>query len=69
MNASFAGFNGSTGLIGDETWTRVIVLAPSVLVLESASVPSIAGRSVTFTGSLLDEREITSRKQDPLLGA
>ena len=56
VNASFAGFNGSTGLIGDETWTRVIVLAPSVLVLESASVPSIAGRSVTFTGSLLDER-------------
>lgn len=62
VNASFAGTNGSTGLLGDETWTRVIVLAPTFLELTTASSPSIAGGSVTFSGSLLDERGETLKE-------
>ena len=56
VNATFSGINGSIGLLGDETWTRVIVLAPTVLTLKEASSPSIAGDSVTLIGSLMDER-------------
>ena len=54
--ATFSGINGSTGLLGDESWTRVVVLAPTEILLKEASSPSIAGGSVTMVGSLLDER-------------
>ena len=56
VTATFSGISGPTGLLGDETWTRVVVLAPTQLVLKEATSPSIAGSSVTFTGSLQDER-------------
>ncbi|RAH04876.1 MAG: hypothetical protein CMA00_004935 [Methanobacteriota archaeon] len=56
ITATFSGINGSTGIEGDESWTRVIVLAPTVISLNQPSSPSLAGETVTFTGSLLDER-------------
>ena len=56
VTATFSGINGTIGLLGDEAWTRVVVLAPTELILKQASVPSIAGGSVTLSGSLLDER-------------
>ena len=56
VTATFSGISGPTVILGDETWTRVVVLAPTQLVLKEATFPSIAGSSVTFTGSLQDER-------------
>jgi hypothetical protein len=56
VTATFSGINGTIGLLGDVSWTRLIVLAPTNLVLKEASSPSIAGGSVTLVGSLLDER-------------
>ena len=31
ITVSFDGINGSTGLLGDESWTRVVILAPTVI--------------------------------------
>lgn len=55
VNVSFSGINGTTGLVGDESWTRVVVLAPTVISIIGATQPSIAGESITFTGKLVDE--------------
>ena len=55
ISAEFAGINGTTGLIGDETWTRVIILAPTELEIASITGSAIAGESVIFSGTLLDE--------------
>ena len=55
ISAEFAGINGTTGLLGDETWTRVIILAPTELEITSINGSAIAGESVTFSGTLLDE--------------
>jgi hypothetical protein len=55
ISAEFAGINGTTGLLGDETWTRVIILAPTELEITSITGSAIAGESVTFSGTLLDE--------------
>ncbi len=55
ITAQFAGINGTTGLLGDESWTRVIILAPTELDITSITGSAIAGESVTFSGTLLDE--------------
>ena len=55
ISADFEGINGTTGLLGDQTSTRVIILAPSVLEINSITGSAIAGESVTFSGTLLDE--------------
>ena len=55
ISAEFAGINGTTGLLGDETWTRVIILAPTELEITSITGSAIAGESVIFNGTLLDE--------------
>jgi len=55
ITAQFAGINGTTGLLGDETWTRVIILAPTALGITAITGSAIAGESVTFSGTLLDE--------------
>ena len=55
ISADFAGINGTTGLLGDETSTRVIILAPTELRIDSIAGSAIAGESVTFSGTLLDE--------------
>ncbi len=56
VTAIFTGVNGTTGLLGDEVWTRVIVLAPTELRITGVTQPSIVGNTVTFNGTLLDER-------------
>jgi len=55
ITANFAGISGTTGLLGDESWTRVIILAPTELEITSITGSAIAGESVTFSGTLLDE--------------
>ena len=55
ITADFAGISGTTGLLGDESWTRVIILAPTELEISSITGSAIAGESVTFSGTLLDE--------------
>ena len=55
ITADFGGISGTTGLLGDESWTRVIILAPTELEITSITGSSIAGESVTFSGTLLDE--------------
>ena len=51
----FSGIAGTTGIVGDESITRVIVLAPTVLVITEVTGSAIAGESITFHGTLLDE--------------
>jgi len=55
INVIFYGISGSTGLLGDESMTRVVVLAPTVIQITNIIGSSIAGESVTFQGTLLDE--------------
>jgi len=55
ITAKFSGVNGSTGIVGDEFWTRIIVLAPTNLRILDISTPSIVGDTVVINGSLLDE--------------
>jgi len=55
ITASFAGIDESTGLLGDEAWTRVIILAPTILQITSADGSFIAGERITFHGTLTDE--------------
>jgi len=56
VTANFSGINGSTGLLGDEAWTRVVILAPTEIGITEVTSPSVAGQTVTFSGTLLDER-------------
>ena len=51
----FEGINGTTGLLGDQTWTRVVILAPTVIDVTAISGTSVAGEQVIFSGTLLDE--------------
>ena len=51
----FEGINGTTGLLGDQTWTRVVILAPTIIDVTGISGSSVAGEQVTFYGTLLDE--------------
>ena len=55
VTVTFSGINGTTGLVGDETWTRVVVLAPTEITIIGVTEPSIAGESITFSGKLVDE--------------
>ena len=55
ITAIFSGIEGTTGLVGDESITRVIVLAQTVLEVTEITGSAIAGEEVTFHGVLLDE--------------
>ena len=55
ISVIFSGIEGTTGLVGDESVTRVVVLAPTVIEITGITGSSIAGESVTFHGTLLDE--------------
>ena len=68
ISADFEGINGTTGLLGDQTSTRVIILAPTVLEIDSISGSAIAGESVTFSGTLLDEHGQTLLHADNAQG-
>ncbi|MBK39566.1 MAG: hypothetical protein CMB50_05015 [Euryarchaeota archaeon] len=53
--ADYAGLNGSTGVIGDATSTRIVILAPTVLTVDSVEGELIAGQTLIVNGTLLDE--------------
>jgi len=55
ITTEFLGISGTTGLMGDSTWTRVIVLAPSEIEITNITGTMIAGESISFSGILLDE--------------
>jgi transglutaminase-like putative cysteine protease len=52
---SFDGTDGTTGLLGDQSWTRVIILAPTIIEIQEVNGSFIAGEKVTFSGTLTDE--------------
>ena len=51
----FEGINGTTGILGDQTWTRVVILAPTENDVTAISGTSLAAEQVKFSGTLLDE--------------
>jgi len=55
VNASYAGLAGTTGVIGDATNTRIIILASTVLTIDSIEGTLIAGQTLIVNGTLLDE--------------
>ena len=55
INATYAGLNGTTGVIGDAMSTRMIVLAPTVLSVDTVEGALIAGQTLIINGTLLDE--------------
>ena len=60
----FSGIEGTTGLIGDESITRVIILATTILEVTGVTGSAIAGESLTFHGTLLDEHGLPLQEQD-----
>ncbi|MDP6905886.1 MAG: hypothetical protein QF440_00525, partial [Candidatus Thalassarchaeaceae archaeon] len=64
INASYAGLAGSTGVIGDIDWTRVVVLAPTELTVTSVEGSRIAGQNLIVNGTLLDEHGNALRGTD-----
>ncbi|MBJ84064.1 MAG: hypothetical protein CMB52_00915 [Euryarchaeota archaeon] len=53
--ADFPGISGTTGMVGDSTSTRIVILAPTVLTIDSIEGELIAGQSLIVNGTLLDE--------------
>jgi hypothetical protein len=62
LNASYAGLPGTTGVLGDSAAVRVVVLAPTVLTIDSVEGTLIAGQTLIVNGTLLDEHG------NPLIG-
>ena len=55
INADFAGEPGTTGVIGDSTSARIVILAPTVLTVDTIEGTLIAGETLIINGTLLDE--------------
>jgi hypothetical protein len=55
INADYGGMNGTTGVIGDTMSTGIIILAPTVLTVDSVEGVLIAGQTLIVNGTLLDE--------------
>ena len=55
ITVSFNGINSTIGLLGDEAWTRIIILAPTNLNVLRVEGEFIAGEKITFSGILTDE--------------
>jgi len=53
--ASFAGIAGTTGVLGDDANAGVVILAPTVLSIDSIEGTLIAGQTLIINGTLLDE--------------
>ena len=70
INASYAGLAGTTGVVGDETFTRVVILAPTFLTLDSVEGDLVAGQTIYVNGTLLDENGAVLLNQtgDPVGG-
>lgn len=55
VNATYAGMPGTTGVLGDEDTSLVVILAPTVLTIDSVEGEFTAGEQVWVNGTLLDE--------------
>ena len=55
ISATYAGMPGTTGVLGDAMSVQVIVLAPTVLTIDSIEGTLIAGETLIVNGTLLDE--------------
>ena len=55
INATYLGLNGTTGVIGDSMSTRIVILAPTVLTVDSVEGALVAGQTLIVNGTLLDE--------------
>ena len=53
--ANYSGLNGTTGVIGDASSTRIVILAPTVLMIDSIEGELIAGQTLIVNGTLFDE--------------
>ena len=55
ITVTFDGIDSSIGLLGDEAWTRVIILAPTKIDITSLEGIFVVGESIIFNGILSDE--------------
>ncbi|RZD51833.1 MAG: hypothetical protein CXT67_07895, partial [Methanobacteriota archaeon] len=55
INASYLGMAGTTGVLGDEDTTMVIILARTVITIDSIEGNFIAGDVIWVNGTLVDE--------------
>ena len=55
ISATYPGLAGTTGVIGDAAAVQIIVLAPTVLTIDSIEGTMIAGQTLVLNGTLLDE--------------
>ena len=55
VNASYSGMPGPTGVLGDEDSIMVVILAPTVITIDSVEGEFIAGQDIWINGTLLDE--------------
>ena len=65
---SFNGINSTIGLLGDEAWTRIIILAPTNLNALMVEGEFIAGEKITFSGILTDEHSDSLFTDESLSG-
>jgi len=55
LNASYGGLAGPTGVLGDADSAYVVILAPTVITIDSVEGEFIAGKTIYVNGTLLDE--------------
>ncbi len=55
INASYAGMSGTTGVLGDEDTTLIVILAPTVVTIDAVEGEFIAGEVIWVNGTLVDE--------------
>ncbi|MAE38689.1 MAG: hypothetical protein CL969_03530 [Euryarchaeota archaeon] len=55
INASYSGMPGTTGVLGDEDTTLVVILAPTVITIDAVEGTFVAGQTIWVNGTLLDE--------------
>ena len=70
INATHDGIPGTTGVLGDSTFTRVVILAPTILTIDSVEGDLIAGQTIIVNGTLLDEHgsSLLNETGDPVGG-
>ena len=55
INASYLGMAGTTGVLGDEDSVLVVILAPTVITIDSVEGDLVAGQDIWINCTLLDE--------------
>ena len=69
INAIYCTWN-NLGVVGDETFTRVVILLKTFLTLDSVEGDLVAGQTIYVNGTLLDENGAVALNQtgDPVVG-